>query len=832
MTNNKTWKVLVVDDDNEELILTQNILADFSFEQKKLNIVTSLSISEARKQISENPDLAYIILDVAIEKDHEGLQLISFIRQELKNEKVRIMIRTGYPGEAPESLVIQNFEINDYEVKSELTPTRLKSILTTGLRTFSLLQKLEESKEKHRFLFDNTIQGVVYHDSKGQIIEANQSASRILGLTNDQLKGKTPFDPRWKAIHEDGSDYPGYEHPVMITLKTGQPIMNSILGVFIPEKEDYHWININSIPKFRENEKMPYEVIVTFEDITEVKNKTKQLYLSKLRAEENEKQFRLLFENMEQGFALHEMIYDEDHKPIDYRFLMLNKAFENLTGLKASEIVGKRVKEIIPMLEPEWIEKYGNVAQTLESLHFESYNEALKKHYDVVAYAPRKDYFAVIFTDVTNKKKYENELLEAKYKAEESEKNLMATNEEYETLNEELYESNTKINNINNELILAKERAEESDRLKTAFLQNMSHEIRTPMNAIMGFSELITKNFDNRPKLEIYSNIIIQRSKDLLQIIDEILDIAKIEAGQLEVHFNLCNLIELFEELEITYNEQKKRLNKQHIEFCIDPQCEFKLNQIVTDSLKLKQILINLIGNAFKFTDSGKIEIGCKPYYSSHTLFYVKDTGIGIPKEKQSLVFERFAQIEQEKSQLYGGAGLGLSIVKGLVKLLDGNIWLESEPGIGTTFYFTIPLKSSDNYDQTEKHSLHSYNLLLPKATILLVEDDHYNAIFIKEALANIGLNIIHTSLGFEALNIVREQPIDLILMDIRLPDVSGFTITAIIKKEKPYIKIIAQTAYASSGDCERALNTGCNDYISKPINIDLLLQKLKQHLS
>lgn len=239
------------------------------------------------------------------------------------------------------------------------------------------------------------------------------------------------------------------------------------------------------------------------------------------------------------------------------------------------------------------------------------------------------------------------------------------------------------------ELIDAKEKAQESDRLKTAFLQNMSHEIRTPMNAIIGFSDLLPDEFDNKEKLQKYTRIIKQRSSDLLDIINEILDIARIESGQFPINLEECDLHAMFTELETFFNEYRERIYKQHIGFKLN--CNPEIRMIVTDPVKLKQVLINLISNAFKFTHSGIVEVGCEPSADNEITFHVSDTGIGIPEDKKAEIFERFKQANTDTTKLYGGTGLGLSIVKGILDLLGGTIRVESESGVGSTFRFTIP---------------------------------------------------------------------------------------------------------------------------------------------
>jgi PAS domain S-box-containing protein len=243
------------------------------------------------------------------------------------------------------------------------------------------------------------------------------------------------------------------------------------------------------------------------------------------------------------------------------------------------------------------------------------------------------------------------------------------------------------------DLIKAKEKAEESDRLKTAFIQNMSHELRTPMNAIIGFSSLMVENYNNKPVLEQYSEIISQRCKDLLIIISDILDISRIESGQVTVNNQQCDVNELFSVLGTYFREQQNRLGKEHIEFSMNVMTDPGDLIFFTDTVRLRQIFINLISNSFKFTDKGRIEVGCRKDKNKNLLFFVSDTGIGIPPDKHDFVFERFTQLNMGPERISSGNGLGLSIVKGLVELLGGEIWFESEMNEGTTFYFTLPLK-------------------------------------------------------------------------------------------------------------------------------------------
>jgi len=383
------------------------------------------------------------------------------------------------------------------------------------------------------------------------------------------------------------------------------------------------------------------------------------------------------------------------------------------------------------------------------------------------------------------------------------------------------------------ELINAKNKAEESDRLKTAFLQNMSHEIRTPMNAIMGFAALLPKQYNNKTKLESYAQIINQRSTDLLEIINEILDVAKIESGQLPVNIEECNLAPLFNELSLFFEEAQKRQHKQHIAFSIQAECKSAFLHILTDKLKLKQILINLIGNAFKFTNRGTIAAGCRLDENNKLLFYVSDTGIGISPNKADFIFERFTQLESTAGHLYGGTGLGLSIVKGLLELMQGKVWFTSEEGRGSTFYFNFPYEQLKN-TSSDTVQVEDFQYNFSTKTILIVEDDKYNSDYLFEVLLDTGITIINSTYGKEAVEIATNRDIDLVLMDIRLPDMDGYTATRLIRQQKPTLSIIAQTAYASPDDKIKAIDAGCCDYISKPIMSDMLLslinKKLRKH--
>ena len=388
-----------------------------------------------------------------------------------------------------------------------------------------------------------------------------------------------------------------------------------------------------------------------------------------------------------------------------------------------------------------------------------------------------------------------------------------------------IYRDITDRKKIEKNLTLAKERAEESDRLKSAFLSNMSHEIRTPMNAILGFSTLLSDpNITEEERLE-FVRIIKERGNDLMRIMDDIIDIAKIEAGQVKIEIKECPVNNLLSTIYVTMNEVRKKHLKTHIDLRMKQFSPDKDFTILTDGNRLKQILMNLLENSLKFTEKGYIEFGyafrTDPDTGPMIEFYVSDTGIGIAIEKHDMIFERFRQADDTNTRKYGGTGLGLTICKNLIQLLKGDIRLESEPGKGTTFYVTLPLTTSMAVSAPKAipRELPEYSGTLKDKTILIVEDEESNYFLLERILRRTNANVIWAKNGIDAIVMTSKGNIDLILMDIRIPVMDGYEATGEIRKFNQSVPIIAQTAYALKGEMERSLAAGCNGYIAKPID-------------
>ena len=386
------------------------------------------------------------------------------------------------------------------------------------------------------------------------------------------------------------------------------------------------------------------------------------------------------------------------------------------------------------------------------------------------------------------------------------------------------------------ELNAAISRAEESDRLKSMFLSNMSHDIRTPMNAIVGFSEMLMDPALTREESTRFLDIIINSGDALLRLINDIIDISKIEARQLKIIKSDCSLNELLSDLYLSFSEEMSRNKLTNFRLVMSKQNPEKDYTLYTDNIRLRQIFYNLIGNALKFTDSGSIEFGYTFSDPKVFCFFVRDTGIGIPKDKLDFIFERFGQIEETHDRNKGGTGLGLAISKSLAELLGGVIWVESEVGVGTCFYFTLPAESSTRSIEVPGDIHNELNLDLldwSDKLILVAEDVDSNYFLIQTILKKTGVHLLWAKNGQEAYEMCRENyDIDLVLMDIQMPIMNGYDATREIKKIRPSLPIIAQTAYAMTGEKNKSIDAGCDDYIPKPLKKRKLLTHINRFFS
>lgn len=371
------------------------------------------------------------------------------------------------------------------------------------------------------------------------------------------------------------------------------------------------------------------------------------------------------------------------------------------------------------------------------------------------------------------------------------------------------------------EMSVAKNRAEESDRLKSAFLANISHEIRTPMNSIIGFSEYLIEKSTTESDKEQYAAIINQSCHQLLNLVNDVLDVSKIETGQVIIKKKTSNLSALLISL---YQLFEKEIYSKGISFHLNSEISDEKNSVFIDETKVRQILTNFLSNALKYTEEGEIKLGCR-IDENQLHFYVRDTGVGIRSGDLSAIFDRFRQVEEN---INTGAGLGLAISKGFAESMGGSVCVDSKLGEGSTFYLSLPyeIASIDKlHSQSIVESPKSINLNLSDKCVLIVEDELFNFKLLEVIFKQLNVKVIWAKNGKEAVEIVTQNPdFDMILMDIKMPIMNGLEATKIIKANHPHLPIIAQSAFAFMDERERCLNAGCDDYLTKPIKKQELL--------
>ncbi len=770
---------------------------------------------------------------VVTDKNHNNLiynkaftNTFGYTIEDIPNSE--IWFKTAYPNTEYRNLVMTEWNaaievamLNQTDIKKQIWKPTCKngsqkvvefSFVSLGEQNIITMLDITEQKmieealilseEKFKAAFKTSPDSInINRLSDGLYLEINEGFTLLTGYTEEDVKDKTSTDINiWLDIND---------RQLLVKELVKKGYFSNLEARF--RMKDGREITALMSAKTILLQNEPCIISIT-RNIQKIKDTEIELIKAKETAEKSERKYRDLFNEMLDGFALHEAIYNKDGNPVDYRFLDINPAYEKLMGFTREKIIGKTVLEIIPNFEQHWIINFGNVAKTGKPFHFENQAKESGKYYNGIAYSPQKDFFATVLSDVTEKKKAEKVLMEY-------DQNLKNQNEEYQVLNVELSE-------LNQELIIAKEKAIESDKLKTAFLANMSHEIRTPMNGIMGFTGLLSKEGIDDNKKQIYIDIIQQNSTQLLSIINDLVDISKIEAGQIEIEQNNVNLDQLAQGVKGVYY-QKSLDKKINFELVINKSgIEF-----VTDEIKLRQILINLLDNAFKFTQVGNISFGYQIKGKSIE-FFVSDTGIGLDKNFHKSIFESFRQVELSSSRRYGGTGVGLSISKAYCEKMGGKIWVESELGKGAVFYFTLPyiqLKSAISNDSYKDDNMNSYNWV--NKTILIAEDESVNYRFFEEIFEDTLVNLIWAQNGQEALDYCKQSDqIDLILMDIKMPVMNGYDATKAIKQIRPNIPIIAQTSYALIGDETKAREAGCDDYVHKPIDINNLMKKILKH--
>ncbi|MCL3781941.1 response regulator [Prolixibacteraceae bacterium JC049] len=585
------------------------------------------------------------------------------------------------------------------------------------------------------------------------------------------------------------------------------------------------WIKLGAKPIYKGKEMI--SVLGYMTDITELVHVSNDLNKARLRAETNEKHFRDLFENTPVS------LWEEDFSEVKHILSEIKSKTDNV-----DDYLARNPEEVLRCAASLKVLNVNDV--TLNLFGFDTKEELLSNLQDTFN---EKSFFTFkrLLVAVANG---ENGIIEQTeyvkkggttikaiihfFSIEGTTKSIVAivdisklldTEAELLVKYRELKESQEELKHINEALMVAKDKAEESDRLKSEFIHNLSHEIRTPMNGIIGFSELLNSNDMSESKQKQFTKIIQNSGYQLLRIIDDILEISRLETKQVKLIEEEINLNDLLLEQFSIFDVKAKESN---ISLYLHKALPDKASFMKTDASKLQKILNNLLENAFKFTTEGYIELGYR-VEKGKLIIYVKDTGIGIANDKQARIFDRFSQVKS-KSKSNSGLGLGLAIAKENTEILGGTIKLESDEGKGACFSIELPFVKSDNAGGNKADKV-----------VLIAEDEEINFLFLETLLEekfSFDIKIIHARNGLEAVEFVRnESGIDVVLMDIKMPEMDGIEATSIIKDIKPELPIIVQSAYAASWDKKLAMSIGCDDYLTKPINEEDFTQLLSKYL-
>eukprot|EP01029_Cantina_marsupialis_P024232 TRINITY_DN617_c1_g1_i4.p2 TRINITY_DN617_c1_g1~~TRINITY_DN617_c1_g1_i4.p2 ORF type:complete len:945 (+),score=97.47 TRINITY_DN617_c1_g1_i4:21618-24452(+) len=680
--------------------------------------------------------------------------------------KLQSEIKEREKGE--ETIREQYQEIHEYSEQLRLFNERLEE------RVSERTTALAASEEKYRNLINGSTDIILVieylGDGTAKLIEANDTACILLGYTKDELLKLSLQD-----FVEDLTDNYIIESIKRLTREkqfTTEQVFVSKYGKKTPMEAVNQLVTLQG----------KHVILSTARDITERKHAQQIIIQSERRLK------KMIYKS-----PLPVVITD-NNRDIEY----FNDKFIELFGYTLNDIKTSNewYKNCYPdeeyrrMVKESWrkaIEKAKNEKTDIEKQIFHITTKSGEKRHCEFFMVPLDTSSMIIINDITN------------------------------------------ISNTQQELLEAKEKAEESDRLKSAFLANMSHEIRTPMNGIIGFADMLRKPEITKEQHNIYIDIIYKSSNQLLKIINDILDISKLDAGQTLVKETQCSINVVLDELHMKFS--KENISDNEIEFRVTKTLPNDKTLVVTEERKLRQVLSNLLNNAFKFTSSGSIEFGYKLLHDEFLEFYVKDTGIGIQKEKQDIIFERFRQVEESFTRKYGGTGLGLAISKGFVELMGGKIRMETMEDEGTTFYFTIPYKPVDKESKPIVKKKKKKDYKWDDKLILVVEDDETNFKYIESALKPTKVKILRTISGNKAIELsLRNPTINLVLMDLRLPDINGLEATQSIKKMRDSLPIIAQTANAFREDRNKSLEAGCDDFIAKPFDEKKLLDTINKY--
>ncbi len=705
----------------------------------------------------------------------DGLLLIAKESREMVMNK----IVTAYEKPYEAIGLRKNGEQFPLQLEARNVPFKGKNVRTVEFRDITERKQADEALRKSEAIKNTIVSNIgdviVIFDQNGIIKYKSPNVTKLFGYKPEELIGKS----HWKNIHPDD-------------LETGQRFLGAITTEpnatgttemrYKRNDGDYVWIEISVVNLL--HDKDIQGLLGNFRDISKRK-------LAEDKAHQKDIEFRKLSSN------LPDLIYQFTRRPDgSYCVPIASEGIKNIFGCSPEDVIDD-FTPIAKVIYPEDAEKVINDIE-YSAEHLTNFTCEFRVQ------IPGKP-LQWILSRSTPEMQTDGSIKWYGFNANITERKHAEI-----------------------ELTNAKEKAEESDRLKSAFLSNMSHEIRTPMNGILGFANLLKEPNLTGEQQQSYIKIIEKSGARMLNIINDIVDISKIESGIIDINLSETNINNQF---QFVYDSLKFDADNKKLNLSFNCALPDKEAIIKTDTEKFFGILSNLIKNAIKYTNTGKIEFGYNKKEKEFE-FWVKDTGIGIPKVKQEAIFERFIQADIVDKMARQGAGLGLAISRAYVEMLGGKIWTESLEGKGSTFYFTLPSTNqlaaeTINQKPTPSEKINDVR----KLKILIAEDDEVSAMLMDSFIRSFGNDVFKANSGIEAIEACRIHPdIDLILMDIRMPEMSGYEATKQIRKFNNDVVIIAQTAYGLMGDREKSIEAGCNDYIAKPIEKDKLLSLIQKY--
>lgn len=878
---------------------------------------------QKNKEVNQNLDKNNILLESIFKNKVESFALLD---DEYNISKVSNLF-ANIIGKSIVELKNENF--------FKYFPSELKNELANALinnESISIKSIAFVTNNNEQFYLDINVNPIVNDNKKYLFISLKNNSElieKILELEKESLKYKSDnsfyinmlnslSDIAFTIDQNLNISYCNTSCVDFISEKIEQIITKNILEI-----EKFSFIEIEKLKDvFNKNEDIIYQIKsvikeekLFFEVHLNKINKGALVVLKKIISNNTQNYLdEKLFENMQEGFALYKMIYNDLEQATDYKFIFVNSAFEKINNISKEEIIEKTVKSVYPDYDDEIIEKYAIVAQTGNGFKHEHYVNQADKYYNIIVYSPKKDYVATIYYDITENKKIENEIIksndhskkeEHRYKAiletafdgfwildkngkiidvnnracsmlgytkdeilkltvpdidvfdgnldfhEKVIETQKTGNLKFET--KHLKKDGSKIdvevstsyfpsensnflvfiqditerNKSKKEAIEARNIAIEKDKLKAEFITNLSHEIRTPITGILGFADLLENRNLTPEKRSNYLKVIKNSGEQLIKIIDDILEVSKLNTDQIDLYeTEVCLndlVLEQFSLFDLTAKQNKTPIY-------IKKGLSDLESTILTDEEKLSRIISILIDNAIKYTNDGQIEFG---YFlnDNNIEIYVKDTGIGIKDDNKSKIFDKYRAVSNTRKNR--GLGLGLSIANDYSKFIGGTLKVESEQNKGTTFTLSMPYKPA----LVDSEQLNEYNKKRKSKNtklILVAEDEEINYLYIEtllESIFDLNCEIIHAIDGIEAVKYGTSMNVDLILMDIKMPSMDGLTATKKIKEKKPNLPIIAQTAYTEKEDIIKAMNAGCSDYITKPIKKDALKQAISKFI-